>query len=152
MSNPLPDTTGKRIPVFFYGSFIRREVMARGGLHPETIDVARLNGFDIAFCPHAFISPSDEHAIYGILVRATHQELDRLYSMSGVGLFLPEAVLVQTRSGGVQPAMCYLPPTRGNMPADADYVDHLLGAARAYGFPAWYLARLEMLRQHSPAV
>lgn len=135
--------TAKRIPVFFYGSFMRREVMARGGFHPDQIEVARLNGFDISFCPHANISRSDQHSIYGILVRATHQELDRLYSMDGVGVFLPEAVLVETRLGTLQPAMCYIPPSLDDKPADREYVGRLAVAVREYGFPEWYVARLE---------
>ncbi|GJJ02982.1 hypothetical protein RugamoR64_35200 [Duganella rhizosphaerae] len=142
MSTLAPATAAKRIPVFFYGSFIRRDVMARAGFQPEKIEVVRLHGFDIAFCPHACISRSDQHSIYGILVHATHQELDRLYSMSGVGIFLPEAVLVESRLGGLLPAMCYIPPSRGDQPADTEYVGHLIAAARDYGFPDWYVARL----------
>jgi hypothetical protein len=48
--NPAPP---RRVHVFFYGSFIRREVMARGGLVPERVELARLGGFDIRFDPHA---------------------------------------------------------------------------------------------------
>ena len=69
----------KRVAVFFYGSFMRREVMARGGFQPDHIEVAKLNGFDIHLDPHANIRRSDRHAIYGVLVRATHQELGRMY-------------------------------------------------------------------------
>lgn len=146
MTTLAPETAVQRIAVFFYGSFMRREVLARGGLHPQTITVARLNGFDIACCPHAYLSPSDQHAIYGILVQATHQELDRLYTMDGVGIFLPQAVLVETGGGSVQPAMCYIPPARGAEAADPQYVGHLVDAARGYGFPHWYIARLDALR------
>lgn len=49
----------KHIPVFFYGSFMRRDMLARGGFHPEHIEVARLNGYDISFSPYAHISRSD---------------------------------------------------------------------------------------------
>lgn len=138
-------TSARRIAVFFYGSFIRPDVMARGGLVPDHIEVARLNGFDIQISPHACITRSDQHAIYGILVRATHAELQRLYTMDGVGIFLPEAVVVGTQAGSV-PALCYIPPAPGDQPADIDYLDRLLAAARGHGFPAWYLERLERFR------
>lgn len=138
-------TSARRIAVFFYGSFIRPDVMARGGLRPDRIEVARLNGFDIQVSPHACITRSDQHAIYGILVRATHAELQRLYTMDGVGIFLPEAVVVETPAGSV-PALCYIPPAPGDLPADIDYLDRLLAAAREHGFPAWYLERLERFR------
>jgi len=136
----------RRIPVFFYGSFMRRDVMSRSGFQPGRIDVARLNGFDIHISPHACITRSDRHSIYGILVEATHEELHRMYSRDGVGVFLPEAVVVETRAGGLQPAMCYIPPTLDDKPADVDYLDRLLAAAREHGFPAWYLERLESFR------
>lgn len=139
-------TSGKRVPVFFYGSFMRREVMARGGFYPEHIEVARLSGFDIVCDPHANISRSDEHSIYGILVHPTHEELSRLYTMNGVGVFLPEAVLVETQPGILRPAMCYIPPERGDKPADREYVERLVSVAREYGFPEWYTEKLGRLR------
>ncbi len=122
---------------------MRREVMARGGFKPDHIEVVKLNGFDIHIDPHANISRSDRHAIYGVLVRATHEELARLYSMDGVGVFLPEAVLVEARGGALRPALCYIPPARGDRPAEREYVERLLAVAREYGFPQWYIERLE---------
>jgi hypothetical protein len=138
----------RRIPVFFYGSFIRPEVMARGGLVPERIDIARLGGFDIQFTPHACLVRSAAHAVCGILVQATHDELQRLYSADGVGVFLPEAVLVETADGAFRPALCFIPPAPGLEAPDGAYLDLLISAARAHGFPAWYLSRLE---SHRPA-
>ena len=58
----------------------------------------------------------------------------------------PEAVVVETRTSCLQPAMCYIPPVCDNKPADIDYLDRLLAAARGHGFPAWYLERLERFR------
>mgnify|MGYP000997884441 CR=1 FL=1 len=138
--------TTKKIAVFFYGSFMRREVLARGGFEPDYIDVAKLNGFDINIDPHANIHRSDQHAIYGILVRATHEELKRLYSMEGVGVFLPEAVIVEMQDGRLCPALCYIPPEPGNKPADRDYLECLIKVACEYNFPDWYIERLAQIR------
>ena len=149
---PEPQAAPRRIAVFFYGSFIRADVMARGGLNPEQVQVARLNGFGIRISPHASISRSDGHAVYGIVVKATHEELHRLYSRDGVGTFLPEAVLVDTLDERLQPAMCYISPAHGVLPADIDYLDRLLAAARGYGFPQWYLDHLESFRTAGAAV
>jgi len=84
--------------------------------------------------------------VYGILVKVTHEKLDKLYSMDGVGVFLAEAVLVQTLDGKLQPALCYIPPTIDNKPADCEYLDRLIEAGRDYGFPDWYLDRLKGFR------
>ena len=139
-------TPPRRINVFFYGSFIRPDVMARAGFVPDRIEVARLSGFDIHLCPHACITRSAQHSIYGIMVKATHEELNRMYSADGVGVFLPEAVLVEALDGTLRPAMCYIPPAPANEPPDLDYLEKLLVAARGHGFPVWYLERLEAFR------
>ena len=139
-------TAPRRIPVFFYGSFIRPDVMASAGFVPEHIEVVRLSGFDMRVCPHACIVRSSEHSIYGILVSATHEELHRLYHRDGVGVFLPQAVVVEMPTGSLMPAMCYIPPAAQDQPADADYLERLLVAAREHGFPEWYQKRLERFR------
>lgn len=144
-------TTPRRIPVFFYGSFMRPDVMASAGYVPDRIQVARLSGFDMRVCPHACIVRSSEHAVYGILVRASHEELDRLYHRDGVGAFLPEAVVVEMDIGGLVPAMCYIPPAEQDCPAEADYLEKLLVAAKGYGFPQWYVQRLERFRSYATA-
>lgn len=138
--------TQKRIAAFFYGSFIRRDVMALGGFHPDKVEVGKLNGYDIAFDPHANIFRSGQHAVCGVLVYPSHEELNKLYSRDGVGVFLPEAVIVETSDNRMLPAICYMPPGRKSDPADLAYVELIIKAAKEHGFPQWYLSRLEELR------
>jgi hypothetical protein len=133
-----------RVRVFFYGSFINRDVLARGGLIADRFEVARAWGFDIHIKTLATLVRSDQHCVYGVVVTATHTELDRLYLQDWLGhAYLPEAVLVETQAGYVLPTLCYIahasPPGR---PA-GDYLDWILNAARDLGFPAWYIERLE---------
>jgi hypothetical protein len=120
----------KRIAVFFYGSFMRSDVMARGGFYPAHIEVAKLSGFDIRIDPHANIIRSDQHCIY---------------AMDGVGVFLPEAVNVELQNGSLQAALCYIPPARVSKPADIAYLERLITTAQEYEFPAWYVQRLKNL-------
>lgn len=141
--------TQKRIAAFFYGSFIRRDVMTLSGFRPETVEVVTLNGYDITFDPHANIFRSDGHTICGILVYPSHEELSKLYSRDGVGVFLPEAVVVETSDNRMLPAICYMPPGRKNESADLPYVELIIKAAREHGFPSWYLSRLEEFRSSS---
>ena len=60
--------------------------------------------------------------------------------------YLPEAVLVRTQAGLWRPALCYLCPAMVPRPADGDYVERIVTPAREFGFPEWYLARLESFR------
>ena len=135
----------KRVAAFFYGSFMRPEVMALAGFEPTTIEVAKLRGHDIDFEPHANVFHSDQHSICGILVYPSHEELNKMYARDGVGVFLPEAVIVETNDNRHLPAMCYMPPVRGAQPADLVYVERIIEAAQQHGFPFWYLNRLEGL-------
>src|SRR5215471_5799298 len=131
---------------FFYGSFMNLDVLKQGAFVPERYEVARLNGFDIRIQPLATLVRSDQHCVYGIVASATHEQLHRLYSQDWVGTYLPEPVLVETLDGKWRSALCYIAPEREARPATNDYIDRIVGPARHFGFPAWYVARLETFR------
>ena len=138
-----------KVWVFFYGSYINFSVLREVDLVPERWEVARLDGFDIRIQPRANLVPSDQHCVYGIAATATHTELDRLYAHARDVLgevYLPQAVLVQTQDGRWRPALCYLCPEMTPRPADSAYVERITGPARDFGFPKWYIARLESFR------
>jgi hypothetical protein len=133
-----------RVWVFFYGSFINLQILARGGLVPDQVEVGRLHGFDIVIETLATLRRSKEHVVYGIVCQASHGELRSLYGQDWLGgTYLPEAVFIETDSGRWISSLCYVasirPPTR---PA-ADYLDWIIGPAREYGFPDSYIERLE---------
>jgi hypothetical protein len=137
------------VRTFFYGSFMNRTVLARQGVAPGEMEVARLPGFEIRMQPLSNVVPDDRSCVYGILARVTHRELDRLYRhLPGAvgGTYLPDAVLVQTRAGAWQPALCYIAPPLEPAPAATDYLDSVLVAAREYAFPDWYLHQLARAR------
>jgi hypothetical protein len=134
---------------FFYGSYINLDVLRQLDLVPERWEVAMLSGFDIRIQPRANLVRSDRHRVYGILATATHEELERLYDHARQVLgevYLPEAVLAETREGTVRPALCYLSPAMEPRPADNAYLDRIVTPGRKYGFPDWYLERLERFR------
>jgi hypothetical protein len=60
--------------------------------------------------------------------------------------YLPQAVLAESLNGKWRPALCYIAPAMEPRPAARDYVDRIVGPAREYGFPAWYIDRLESFR------
>jgi hypothetical protein len=138
-----------KVWVFFYGSYMNFAVLREVGLVPEQWEAARLDGFDICIRPRANLVRFDRHCVYGIVATATHAELARLYAHAREVLgevYLPEAVLVQTRAGLWRPALCYLCPEMTPRPADNAYVERIVAPARAFGFPDWYIARLESFR------
>lgn len=139
-----------KVWVFFYGSYINLNVLKEVDLVPEHHEVARLAGFDIGIAPRANLIRSDQHTVYGIVATATHRELERLYIEHSQGklgeTYLPEAVLVQTLDGKLKPVMTYICPDMVPRPAENAYVDRIVNPAKSYGFPEWYIARLESFR------
>lgn len=137
--------------VFFYGSFINREVLERANVVPADVEVACLWGFDIRIDPTANLVPADGHCVYGTVCQASHAELSRLYGQEWLGAYLPEAVIAATRDGRLLPALAYIAPQRHPVPTSDDYLDRIIGPARDLGFPSWYLDRLEKFRHSQPA-
>jgi hypothetical protein len=138
-----------RVTVFFYGSYMNLDVLREVDLAPDHFEVARLPGFDIRIRPLANLVPSDQHSVYGILVAATHHELDQLYAHARDvlgGIYLPHPVIAHTLEGKLVPALCYLAATMEPGPAAQDYLDRIIDPATKYGFPAWYLERLQSFR------
>jgi hypothetical protein len=135
-----------KVVTFFYGSYMNPRVLNEVDLIPDRLDVARLPGFDIEIRPLANLVPSDQHTVYGVLATATHRELARLYDHARDvlgGAYLPQAVLTYSVSGQAEPALCYVAPRLEAGPASPEYVRRILEPARNYGFPAWYIKRLE---------
>ena len=141
--------TAPKVWTFFYGSYINLDVLKEVGFAPEQWDVARLSGYDIRIEPRANLIRADQHCVYGIVATATHAELNRLYAHAKDVLgetYLPQAVLVETMDGKWRPAFCYLAPAMEPRPAANDYIDRIAGPARQYGFPEWYVRRIESFR------
>jgi cation transport regulator ChaC len=136
--------------VFFYGSYINFDVLREVSLVPGQWEVARLSGFDIRIEPRANLVRSERDCVYGIVATATHQELSRLYAHAKDVLgetYLPEAVLVETLDGKLRPALCYIATAMEARPAAADYIERIVRPAKEFGFPAWYVERLQSFLQ-----
>ena len=136
----------RKVWVFFYGSYMNLGVLREVDLVPERWEIGRLGGFDIQIQPRANLIRSDRASVYGIATTASHAELARLYAHARDVLgevYLPEAVLVQLPSGLWRACLCYICPEMAPRFADPAYVGRIVEAAREFGFPTWYIDRLE---------
>jgi hypothetical protein len=98
------------VDVFFYGSYINLDVLAEVDLHPDTVEVAYAAGFSFTIAPLANLVPQAGAVAWGILTRATHDELNRLYIEHAQrvlgGHYLPQAIVCQTtETSGYRPAL-----------------------------------------------
>ncbi len=138
--------TDPKVVIFFYGSYINLAVLREVDLVPDRVEVARLPGFDIRIRPLANLVPSDQHTVYGILATATHAEIERLYEHARNvlgGVYHPHPVLAYRMSGQAERALCYIAPELARGPASSEYIGRIVEPAREYGFPSWYISRLE---------
>jgi cation transport regulator ChaC len=136
--------------VFFYGSYINREVLKEVDLAPEHWESATLSGFELVIAPRANLQRSSGHVVFGVLAKATHGELERLYADHAKGVlgetYLPEAVLTSDESGRLRPALTYIAPSMEPRPAELAYVERIAQPAERYGFPDWYVERIRNFR------
>jgi predicted enzyme related to lactoylglutathione lyase len=147
---PPAPPSGPRVPVFFYGSYMNRSVLAEVNLAPTRWQVASLLGFDVVIQPRANLVATTGVSAWGLLTEATHAELARLYAHASSVLgetYQPHPVIVHPRDGsGATPALCYLSSSMEPRPADAAYIDRIVAPAREHDFPSDYVARIERFR------
>jgi hypothetical protein len=135
----------RKVRVFFYGSFMSPEVLARADVHPTELEMARLDGWELTIAPHATLIPAGGRRVYGILAEVTHPEIDKLYTKDwfGVGTYLPEAVVVTDAAGRQVPAMCYIAwEAKGGKPT-REYLEKILSVAREHAFPEDYVRHIQ---------
>lgn len=142
--------TERAVDVFFYGSYINFQVLQEVDIEKRDFVVGSVHGWALTIGPLANLVPQKQGIAYGILMKLTHTELDRLYQEHAIGklggVYLPEAVIVCHSEGVFSPALCYISHSMEAKPANPDYVDRILNPAKAYGFPEWYLSHIASLK------
>jgi hypothetical protein len=135
----------RRVWTFFYGSFMSSEVLAEAGVRPSDPQIARLDGWRLEIAPRATLVPAERDAVYGILARLTHADIDKLYTNDwfGFGAYLPEAVSVADAAGRPLPALCYVAWQAAGGKPTKEYLAKMVAVARAYSFPADYVRHIE---------
>lgn len=128
------------VPIFFYGGLINPAVMERVGLVQRKWQIASLPGYRIEIEPWVTLKPGPSSISFGIVMPATHAELDAVYSRLAVRYF-PVPILVSVERGFI-PALTYLAGPMEKRIADVDHVMPLLKAATSLGFPQWYLEEI----------
>lgn len=134
--------------VFFYGTIMNPRILREQGATPDHVTPARLASFELQIRPRPNLVRSDRACVFGSAMTLSHEDLASIYSSleQRFGfVYLPEAVLVETRTGLLRPALCYIAPAMKPAPADPDFVRQLAQCVRETGHPDWYAAYVESL-------
>lgn len=135
--------TPRRIAIFFYGLFMDPALLRAQGIMPAGAEQALLRGMALRIGQRATLVPEERAVVYGMLMRLTHAEIDRLYGEDSVSSYRPEAVEVELRDGALCAALCFnlvVPPAVGEL--NPGYAAKLRLLGERLCFPASYLAQI----------
>jgi Gamma-glutamyl cyclotransferase, AIG2-like len=136
--------TQRRADVFFYGLFMDEGLLRSKGLQPTNVELASLLGMTLRIGERATLVPDAAGRVHGVVMTLTLDELERLYSDSGVQSYRPQAVLVHPQSGGTLAALCYnLPDPPAPGARNADYAQKLRVLGERVGLPPEYVASIK---------
>jgi len=140
----------RKVQVFLYGPLSDMTALTELGLKKRAFAPASLGGFDLIIQPVANLIEVGDGVVYGVIANFTHEEIAVLEtarkSVNASADFHPEPVIARTRGGRIVPALAYLSTNLTPEFASVDYVNSLLKMADKYGFPRWYLERIDAFR------
>ena len=130
--------------VFFYGLFMDPQLLREHGLEPRVEGVAELPGHALRIGEKAVLVATPESSAWGLVMRMTHSELERLYSGAGVEQYRPEPVtVVMAADGSTRECSCYnLPAEELGESVNVDYADKLAALATRLSLPAEYVREI----------
>ena len=97
-----------RVLAFFYGSYMDPDILRRFGADPPAPRKGHVDGWRLAFTPHANMVHETGGRVQGVLYALPHDELDRLYGPDGfVTTYRPVPVLAHGPDGPL-PAMTFI--------------------------------------------
>jgi hypothetical protein len=140
----------RKVNVFFYGSYMNFDVLAKFGIGERHYEVVQLPGYELTIGSAANVVKSGLERVFGIIVQLTHVELQTLYgsdAQAQLGAqYLPEPVLVVTPTGDLVLSLCYITYDPVDGRPSATYIDSILKAGRKYHFPPSYIRHIESFK------
>src|SRR5579864_4253257 len=124
----------RQIEVFFYGLFMDRDALHGQGFRPSAARQARVDGFALRLGARATLVPDAGRSAYGMLMRLTHDEIDRLYADPSVAAYRAEPVMAELANGETIAALCFnLPQAPDDASSNPEYAAKLTMVARKLG-------------------
>jgi hypothetical protein len=133
----------RRLDVFFYGLFMDTEVLEAKGIHPVDVRLAAAPGFRLRIGARAALVLAPGAEVYGVLMKLSHAEVEKLYADPGVQMYRPEPVLAIASNGASVAALCYnLPEPPPANEHNREYVGKLRSLAQRIGLPPEYVTSI----------
>lgn len=134
----------RQVDIFFYGLFMDEQLLAGKGVRPDDIRPAAVPGFALRIGARAALVPTPTGQVHGLLMKLTHEDIERLYSEPTVRAYRPEPVLAVVRDGETVAALCYnLPEAPSPTERNPEYVAKLRSLAQRVGLPSNYVVSIQ---------
>jgi hypothetical protein len=134
----------RQVEVFFYGLFMDEQLLVGKGVHPVDLRPAMVAGFALRIGARAALVPTPAGQVHGLLMKLTHEDLERLYAEPSVRAYRPEPVLAVGPDGGRVAALCYnLPEAPAVTERNPEYAAKLRSLAQRIGLPQSYVASIQ---------
>jgi len=130
---------------FAYGSNMHRAVMGKHAPAAQPLGIAALANyrFVITADGYASVEPMRAHSVHGVLWRLTPRDRVTLDAWESIAAgYYRAAMLPVQQSGRRRLALVYLARPCGTGRPKAGYLELVIAAARAWQFPADYIASL----------
>lgn len=92
--------------VFFYGLYMDPEVLKSKQVEPRNPRIGFARGYRLRIGKMATLLRDSKSSTSGIVYSLTHQEIEILYSKSGLDMYVSEALLIKLESGETISALC----------------------------------------------
>ena len=133
----------RRIDAFFYGLFMDSDILQENHIAAVNPRQAYIDDYALVIGRRATLIAKPGARAYGMVISLMHDEIDKLYSGSGLEDYRPEALLVHLLGGSVLPVMCYnLLKIPEPDEANAEYARRLCSTLKKLQFPDEYIGSI----------
>jgi len=138
ISHITADTQGRNrlVDIFFYGLYMDDEILKSRGVVPKNKRTGVADGYRLRIGNNATLLRNRGTKAYGLICSLSHNEINSLYTGSGLMNYVSESVLVEIDNGWTVSALCYLllvPPSAEEI--NDDYYEKLSSCLKSCGLP-----------------
>jgi len=131
-----------KVPVFFYGTFMRTAVLRDYGVDVIETIPARLLDFELTIKPRVNLKRRTNGLVFGGIAIISHLDIERLYDglREEFGIqYYPHPVTAIVQTGRLHSVLCYMSEDISNAEPDPSYLDDLAQCALETGAPQDYI-------------
>ncbi len=133
----MDNSESRTVDVFFYGLYMDPDILQSKGVELRQPRIGSVMGYKLRVGKKATLLRGENARTNGIVYQLTHDEIDTLYSKSGLDMYVKEPLMVTLENGVSIPVLCcnlLIPPEAHE--SNSDYEEKLIQCMVRLGVPA----------------